>query len=39
MFKAAKEKQMQRTDFWTLWEKVRVGQFERVALKHVCYHM
>ena len=26
------------TDFWTLWEKVRVGWFERIALKHVYYH-
>ena len=25
--------------FWTLWEKVRVGWFERLALKHVYYHM
>ena len=23
--KTAKETQMYRTDFWTLWEKVRVG--------------
>ena len=22
---------MYRTDFWTLWEKVRVGRFERTA--------
>ena len=26
---------MYRTDFWTLWEKVRVGRFERIALKCV----
>ena len=26
-----------RTDFWTLWEKVRVGWSERTALKHVYY--
>ena len=25
------------TDFWTLWEKARVGCFERTALKHVYY--
>ena len=25
------------TDFWTLWEKVRVGCFKRTALKHVYY--
>ena len=24
---------------WTLWEKVRVGWFERIALKHAYYHM
>ena len=24
---------MYRTDFWTLWEKLRVGCFERTALK------
>ena len=26
-----------RTDFWTLWEKVRVGCLERTASKHVYY--
>ena len=30
---------MYRTVFWTLWEKARVGWFERIALKHVYYHM
>ena len=30
---------MYRIVFWTLWEKARVGWFERVALKHVYYHM
>ena len=25
--------------FWTMWEKARVGGFERIALKHVYYHM
>ena len=25
-------------DCWTLWEKARVG-FERIAVKHVYYHM
>ena len=35
----AKETQMQRTDFWTLWEKARVRLFERIALKHKYYHM
>ena len=28
---------MYRTDLWTLWEKVRVGCFERTAWKHVYY--
>ena len=28
---------MYRTDFWTLWEKARVGYFKRTALKHVYY--
>ena len=31
----AKETQMFRTDFWTLWERARVGRFGRMALKHV----
>ena len=29
----------QGTDCWTLWEKARVGWSERIALKHVYYHM
>ena len=29
------ETQMYRTDFWTLWEKARVGCFKRAASKHV----
>ena len=32
-----KQTQMYRTEFWTLWEKVRVGWFERTASKHVYY--
>ena len=28
---------MYRTDFWTLWEKARVGCFKRTASKHVRY--
>ena len=36
--KTAKETQMYKTDFQTLWEKARVGRFERIALKHVYYH-
>ena len=35
--KTVKETQMYRTDFWILWEKARVGCFERTALKHVYY--
>ena len=35
MCKTEKETQMYRTDFWTLWEKARVGCFERTASKHV----
>ena len=39
MCKTEKETQMYRTDFWTLWEKARVGWSERTALKHVCYQV
>ena len=35
----AKETQMYRTVFWTLWERERVGWFGRMALKHVYYHV
>ena len=35
--KQKKETQMYRTDFWTLWEKARVGYFKRTASKHVYY--
>ena len=35
--KTEKETPMYSTDFWTLWEKVRVGFFERTASKHVYY--
>ena len=30
-------KEMYRTDCWTLWEKARVGCFERTASKQVYY--
>ena len=30
---------MYRTDFWTLWEKARVGWSERITLKHVYYQV
>ena len=33
--KTAKETQMYRTVFWTLWERARVGWFGKIALKHV----
>ena len=35
--KQKKETQMYRTDFWTLWEKARVGCFKRTVSKHVYY--
>ena len=35
--KTEKETQMYRTDFWALWEKVRVGCSDRTALKQVYY--
>ena len=37
--KTAKETQLYSKVYWTLWEKARVGLFERIALKHVYYHM
>ena len=37
--KTEKETQIYRTDFWTLWEKVRMGCFERTASKHVYYQV
>ena len=37
--KTAKETQIKRIDFWTLWEKAMVGWFGRITLKHVYYHM
>ena len=33
--KTEKETQMYRTDFWTLWEKAKVGCFERTILSIV----
>ena len=35
--KTEKKTQIYRTDFWTLWEKERVGCSERIALKQVYY--
>ena len=37
LYAKQKETQMYRTDFWTLWEKARVGHFERTASKHAYY--
>ena len=37
LYAKQKETQMYRTDFWTLWEKVREGCFKRTASKHVYY--
>ena len=31
LYAKQKETQMYRTDFWTLWEKARVGYFERTS--------
>ena len=37
LYAKQKKTQMYRTDFWTMWEKARVGGFERTAWKHVYY--
>ena len=37
--KTEKETQMYRTDFWTLWEKARVGWSEITELKYVFYQL
>ena len=39
LYAKQKKRQMDRTDFWTLWEKVRVGWSERTASKHVYYQV
>ena len=39
VFRAAKEIQMYRIVFWTLWERARVGWLGRMTLNHVYYHM
>ena len=33
LYAKQKKRQMYRTDFWTLWEKARVGCFKRTASK------
>ena len=38
-WKTEKEALMYRTDFWTLWEKARVGWSEKIALKLVYYQV
>ena len=37
LYAKQKETQMYRTEFWTLWEKARVGCFKRTASKHIYY--
>ena len=37
--KTEKETQMYRTEFWTLWEKARVGCSDRTASKHIYYQV
>ena len=37
LYAKKKETQMYKTDFWTLWEKARVGCFKKTASKHVYY--
>ena len=39
VYETAKETQMYRTVFWTLWERAKVGWFGRMELKHVYYLM
>ena len=36
---ASKGDRPKERTFWTQWENGRVGWFERIALKHVHYHM
>ena len=37
--KTEKKTQVYRADFWTLWEKARVGWSEIIALKHIYYQV
>ena len=39
LYARQQKRQMFRTDFWTLWERKKVGRFGRMALKHVHYHV
>ena len=36
-FPSGKETEKYGTDFWTLWERARLGFFKRTASKHVYY--
>ena len=37
LYAKQKKRQMYRTDFWTLWEKAKVGCFKRTASKNVYF--
>ena len=37
LYAKQKKRHIYRTDFWTSWEKARVGCFKRTASKHVYY--
>ena len=37
--RAGIETQTQRMGLWTQQGKGRVGEIQRVALKHICYHV
>ena len=37
LYAKQKKRQMYRTDFWTLWDKAKVGCFKRTASKHVYF--
>ena len=37
LYEKQKETPMYKRDFWTLWEKARVGCFKRIASKQVYY--
>ena len=39
ILRTEKETQIYRREFWTLWEKARVGWSERIALKHIYYQV
>ena len=39
LYARQKKRQIYRTDFWILWENVRVGWSERIASKYVYYQV